>query len=155
MREPQCTPEVTAAVVKAIKDGLTIKSSMALAGFAVSTYGKWKRRGEAGEEPYVAFVAAITRAREEAKREAVSDIKHAVVRTKEGDIPDWRARAWWLARAFPEEFTERVDVHVRDEATEYVFARLREKLDDATFERVMGCFDPEDASEVSEAETQH
>ncbi len=88
-------PELTAAIVTLLSEGLSIKSSCNLCGVSERAYHEWTRRGQAGEEPYAAFFDAASRARDSWKARLLR-------RLNEGD--DWRAAAWLLERCFPAEF---------------------------------------------------
>lgn len=121
MRETDLTDAVAAEICDSVRKGNTLKGAAAYAGFDESTLYKWLRRGRAGEQPFVQFVQALTRAREEAKLEALAVIRAAQTPGEFG-VDDWRARAWFLERSFPEEFGKRLEIEVK--------SRVQSLLDD-------------------------
>lgn len=121
MRSTDCTPEVIAQICDSLTRGNTLKGAIALAGFEERTLYKWLARGRSGEEPYVQLVQSVTRAREQAKEEALRVILAAQTPGEFG-VDDWRARAWFLERSFPEEFGKRLEIEVK--------SRVQSLLDD-------------------------
>ena len=73
-------------ILKAIRDGQARKTAAEVAGICYELLRQWLRRGEKGEEPYVAFLGDFERAESEflergiqlAWRLAQSDYKHVV-----------------------------------------------------------------------------
>lgn len=111
-RPTSCTKDVTAAVVAALAGGCSLADAAALAGIADSTLRDWMDRGSApgAIEPFSAFSAAVTRARSVAKAEAIQAVRQGVLVS--GDF-DWKSRAWWLERTFPEEYAPQQAVNVK------------------------------------------
>lgn len=107
------TPEVKAAIVESVRNGAYAKHAALSADVSESTLHNWQRDD-------VEFAAAIERARADAQIAMVSVIRGAA-------LDDWKAAAWYLARA-GEGFIERT-------ATEHsggvTLANLREILQGA------------------------
>lgn len=100
---------VAEAIVLALAHGLTIEKAAETVGVSATTVHNWLARGEewrdadvvpAGEEPFLEFLYATTRARAQAVELALAGIIEA---GKE----DWRAWAWFLERSFPDEYGRR------------------------------------------------
>ena len=90
-RPTDCTPETIAEVCKWLASGCYVETACGLAGISETTYYKWKRLGDDGEEPYAQFVQEVTRAEQQAEARAVALINKA------GE-EDPRNLQWWLAR---------------------------------------------------------
>lgn len=95
-------------------------------GISEATFGEWLRRGtnptytrggklKAGEDVFVAFVAAVTQA------EADCEVWH-VANVKRHATDDWRASIEWLKRRRRDEWSERIDsdVNVTQEVKQYI-----------------------------------
>lgn len=91
----QTTAEV---LLKAVAAGLPNKTAAELAGIDERTLYNWKRRGKAGEEPFLQFLQSLRAHQARAVREAMQTINHAAKRG------EWRAAAWWLERRHPDEY---------------------------------------------------
>lgn len=100
---------VAEAIVLALAHGLTIEKAAETVGVSATTVHNWLARGEEwreadsvppGEEPFLEFLYATTRARAKAVELALGGIIEA---GKE----DWRAWAWFLERSFPDEYGRR------------------------------------------------
>lgn len=99
MARPTKYDQPTADVIlKAVAAGLPNETAAKLAGIDVRTLYAWKRRGKAGEEPFVQFLHALMRHQAEAVAKAVEAIRAAAERG------EWRAAAWWLERRHPDEY---------------------------------------------------
>ena len=92
-RTPKLTPEVQEAVCRNLAGGCYIETACAMAGICQSTFFNWKQRGENGEEPYLQFLEAVTRAEVQAELRALAIIQKA------GE-EDPRHLEWWLERKF-------------------------------------------------------
>lgn len=62
-RPTECTPEVTRKVAEALGVGSSLRVAAQFAGISKESVRVWLLRGEAGEEPYAAFWAAVQMAR--------------------------------------------------------------------------------------------
>lgn len=103
-RPSKLTPEVQDTICKYLRAGNSFKTACECAGIGYATGKQWRQRGEdrhpdreSGED-YVAFVAAIQRAEEEAIARNVALIQKA------GAEGTWQASAWFLERRRPEEW---------------------------------------------------
>jgi hypothetical protein len=130
-RSPKLTPALQTAIVQAVTVGLSVVEAAALVGVAKSTVLQWLQRGEGrsrrgSQARYVDFVDALSRARaiDEARR--VARIEQAgrggavvservstrpdgtVVTERQYSLPDWRADAFHLQRAYPARWGRRV-----------------------------------------------
>lgn len=137
-----CTPDVLARAVEALNAGNTIQGACEYAGIGVSAYKAWLTRADTEtarrtahadqpdpnpdlrdrEEPFVAFAAAVRKARAGAKLRNVALIQRAAqggavierrtVTHPDGRVevteklarPEWTASAWMLERTYTEEF---------------------------------------------------
>jgi transposase len=115
--ESYCTPELTQRMTLALKQGNYVKVAATMAGIGVSTHYQWMKLGEEGEQPYLAYAAAVHAAQVAAEDKALATILEAAqgwtetkVEVTEGDKGghtvttttrrDWRAAAWFLAHRF-------------------------------------------------------
>ena len=73
----------------------TIKNACVVAGISESAFYQWLAKGMSGEEPYAKFVELVGHARARGRVALVESI----ITDK-----DWRAKAWYLERIWPEEF---------------------------------------------------
>ncbi len=87
--------QLTERVCALLGEGLSIKSSCNLCGVSERAYHEWTRRGQAGEEPYVTFFDAASRARDSWKFRLLRRLNEA---------DDTRVIMWTLERCFPAEF---------------------------------------------------
>ena len=99
-RHTKLTPEVQDAICANLAEGIYVETACILAGVCKATFYKWKTRGEAGEQPYVDFVDAVTRAEAEAERRAIAHIQRA------GE-EDPRHLEWWLERKHSDRWARR------------------------------------------------
>ena len=99
----------------ALERGATINGACALAGISPRSFRDWRERGETGEKPYARFLSAVTRAREIAK--------HAILGSILAD-KDWRARAWYLEKCFPNEFGLRPLPNENDECKKEIGVKV-------------------------------
>ena len=91
------TPAVRKAILRAISNGCTDTEACTIAGVTTETLRRWAKRTE---PRYVAFIADIARAREERIECLLENIRsHAET--------DWRAGAWLLSKAKPQQFSDK------------------------------------------------
>ena len=109
-RPLKLTPETQARIVEAVELGATWERAADAAGVGASTLGLWRRRGEAGEVPYSAFLAALKRAEGAGVERALRVIRKAA----EGGA--WQASAWLLERRYPADYGRRSEVAVQASA---------------------------------------
>ena len=110
-RPSKLTPEVEARIVEAVELGATWERAADAAGVGASTLGLWRRRGEAGDAPYSAFLAALKRAEGAGVERALRTIREAA----EGGA--WQASAWILERRYPADYGRRSEVAVTARAS--------------------------------------
>jgi hypothetical protein len=94
-RETLLTPALQKRLCKFLADANTISTSAAACGISERTFFRFR------EEP--AFLAAVSRARAKAKAKLVKVITDQAPR-------DWRAAAFLLARSWPKEYGQRVEI---------------------------------------------
>ena len=97
-RPTMLTPDVAERIVNTLSTGATIADTCAYVGIDVSTYHRWVQRGERarkGDEIYVDFRDAVTRARVAARMSAITIIKRSIL---EGNSDDAK---WLLERSDP------------------------------------------------------
>ncbi len=88
----------------ALQEGASIAHACDYAGIAEATYHGWLKRGEAGEEGFVEFLEAVTRARGQGVVTDLLAISDAV------RAHDWHAAAWRLQHRYPAEYGAKVQV---------------------------------------------
>lgn len=91
-RPTKCTPEVVERICEALALGVSWAAAAAHAGMSEAALTEWKQRGNDGEEPFAAFLAEATRARDAAEVRMASIVIRAA---EEGDA---KAAQWWLER---------------------------------------------------------
>ena len=113
-RPSKLTPETTQRIVEAVELGATWERAADAAGVGASTLGLWRRRGEAGDAPYSAFLAALKRAEGAGVERALMVIRKAAA------AGAWQASAWLLERRYPADYGRRSEVSVRASAASEV-----------------------------------
>lgn len=102
------------AFVAVLESGCSIETAAATVGLSKQTVYDWQARAEehrdsdrvpAGEQKYLDFSDALTRAREQVVTLALAGIL-------EQGKSDWRALAWFLERSRPEEFGRSTKIDV-------------------------------------------
>lgn len=98
-RRTKLSPDVQAKIVRAIKAGNYAEVAARHAGIDISTYMRWKVKGEEGRKPYREFCAAIADAEAHAQQRAVGIITKAMP-------GDWKAAAWFLERKYTAQWSK-------------------------------------------------
>lgn len=115
-RPTKCTPDVTAQVCGALRLTDNVNRACVHAGISKATFYEWIRRGKGGEEPFVDFLDATMRAREE----SVLRLEGLVLRAAERD---WRCALEILRRRDPDHWavtrTEHAQVEQEPETHRY------------------------------------
>ena len=127
-RPSKLTPEIQTAIVKRIERGNYPEIAAQAEGIAASTYYLWMQKGDAGEAPYSEFSEAVERARARAEVTWVEELATS---------DNTHDRKWLLERTRRERYGQSIDVGMKDQAYEHVFAWLREELDPETFGRLV------------------
>lgn len=97
-RPTECTPEVTAKVCEAIREGMYLEHAGPLVGVTYTTICNWRTWGAEGREPYASFLDAV----KEAEAVFVQDNLGAIRGAQGGkDAAPWTNRAWLLERRMP------------------------------------------------------
>lgn len=99
-RPTKLTPLRQEAIIRLLRTGVTIETACGAAGINSGTYREWMAKGAEGREPYAAFAAAATRARDEQEAYLADVIAQAAAPSEHGP-GDWRAAAWLLERSRP------------------------------------------------------
>jgi len=86
------TPEIHAAVVRALSKGITRQGAADICGITDRTLRLWCDKGRKGEEPYVQFAADVAKAEGEIEVDMTGVV---ITAAKDGD---WRAAQLWLER---------------------------------------------------------
>lgn len=97
-RPTDLTPKVSQQLIQALSSGVPIKDACAFVGISDVTYYNWMNRGQKarkGDERFVEFFNAATRARVMARVGAVAIIRKSV---QDGNSEDAR---WFLERSDP------------------------------------------------------
>jgi hypothetical protein len=94
-RKTRCTAQLQAQFCEALAECHTIKGACVAARISESTFYLWLAKGMTGEEPYLEFLELVQLARARGRVALVESI----ITDK-----DWRAKAWYLERTWPEDF---------------------------------------------------
>lgn len=86
----------------ALEDGDYLQTAADYAGISYETITRWMKRGEAGEEPFVAFCKACKRATARAEHNALKKVRDAGA-----DPRFWAAEMTYLERRHPEKWGRR------------------------------------------------
>lgn len=97
--------ERVAKILKVIRNGGSRESAAAAAGITYAVLRKWIQRGRAGDEQFVAFVAAV-KAADGAAEQAMVRLVRKAARTS------WQAAAWWLERRRGKRYALKRDMKV-------------------------------------------
>lgn len=119
-RPTDCTPKVTAVIVRDLRAGLSISSACAAAGIDPATYHRWVQRGDEGP-PFSDFRDAVTQARSDGVRTLEQTVLNAATQ-------DWRAAAWALERKAPGEWSKRTEISGPNGAPVQVAVDLRAEV---------------------------
>jgi len=106
MRPTKLTPAIREALIEAVELGATWEAAAQSTGIGVSTLRDWRRRGDAGEEPFSAFLAAIQKA------EGASIARSLRVIRQAAEGGQWQAAAWLLQRRYPADYGRRLENRV-------------------------------------------
>jgi hypothetical protein len=90
MPAAKLTPDTQERVCRALQAGIDVRTACSIEGIGKTTYYDWRKRGEAGEEPYASFLEATERAMDRIEAAMSATIVKAAM---EGH---WPAAAWWL-----------------------------------------------------------
>ena len=143
MPASKLTDEVRDKLVRAIEAGNYHEQAAQYAGISKETFYRWRRKGEAGEEPYASLLEELDAA--EAKAEVL--LTNAVSKAA---ISDWRAADMQRKRRWPDRWGDRIDVRVMDRAWEELLDVIRERADPETYERVLAILSSEGRDEALE-----
>lgn len=138
---------------KALENRIPITRACQLAGFSLDTYYNWMDRGKDPRQlPYYYFRKKVLRIRARVEQESLDIIRQSakggasvietkvqiggrqgrvVERKKKVMLPSWEAAAWYLARAFPKEYSHHAVLQQEDERSPHDIAReIRNALED-------------------------
>lgn len=111
------TDEVQDTIVKALENGMAIKSACGQARISEPTYYNWYNRGaEKKSGKYRDFHDAV----DNAKDVAQSNFENVIASAANNGT--WQAAAWWLERRRPEMYNkpEKVMVNPKQDLSEFV-----------------------------------
>ncbi|HEX9630550.1 MAG TPA: hypothetical protein VF961_11075, partial [Pyrinomonadaceae bacterium] len=94
-RRTLCTSDLQKLFCEALTKYHTIKDACAATGIGESTFFLWLAKGMIGEEPYVEFLELVQLARARVRVSLADEIS---------TDRDWRAKAWYLERTWPQAF---------------------------------------------------
>ncbi len=117
-RKTALTQDVHDRIVASVREGNYKLTAARAGGVHRNTVLRWLERGEAGEEPYASFAAAL----DEAEAQAEEDTVRAAKSGGEG----WQAKGWFAERRWPERWSGRVRVTVNDHV-DALTAKLKAK----------------------------
>jgi hypothetical protein len=92
------TPKVSKTICDTIAAGNYLTVACRAASISLDTLSRWKKKGVAGEEPYVSFLEALQKAEDDWEVAAVKAIHAAGEK-------DWRAHLELLSRRRPERWS--------------------------------------------------
>ncbi len=95
-------PETLAEFFRAVEAGNYLETAAELAGISTETLRQWSKRGEEGEEPFNAFLAATKRLSRRAEALMVEKVTAAA-----HDPRFWAAGMTYLERRHPERWARR------------------------------------------------
>src|SRR5579859_4190955 len=116
----ELTPELQEKILLHLRVGAYVETAAACAGIHKDTFYEWMKKGARGQQPYVAFAQAVTRAVAESESRDLATILKAAT-------TQWQAAAWRLERRFPEKYGRHDRVKV-DAKIEHDGASLLTKL---------------------------
>jgi len=120
-RPTKLTPEVQAVIIEAVEAGNYFETAAALAKICKQTLYSWIEKGEAGEEPYAAFLDALKGAEAKAEQDALRDVREAQV--------GWQAHMTFLERRHPTRWGRRdPDYSLKTKLLEAELATANAKL---------------------------
>jgi hypothetical protein len=93
-RRPGITPEITAAVLAAVRVGAPLEVAAQAAGVSRSTFWDWMRKGDDGKTPYAEFSESVRRAEAEVHIVVVGAIRQAIHHNPELALR-WMRMRWW------------------------------------------------------------
>jgi transposase len=122
------SPEVCRQVAAMIRDGNSITCAAQAVGVTASTVYVWLRKGEDGHETYVQFYKDCEMAKAFAEQKMVMIVREAAA-SRTGKI-DWKAAAWWLARARPETWgdKQRIDISHTEDLSQLSVEEIEQRL---------------------------
>ena len=93
------TKEIGKKICQLVAQGNYPSSACEQVGVPNSTFFGWLKRGETTqEEPYKSFAGALRMAESISESSAIAEIVES---------PDWRARAWFLERRYPDRWSQK------------------------------------------------
>ena len=105
-RPDKLTPEITEAIISAIRAGAYIETAAAFAGICKDTFYRWLKEGARGEcKKKAQFSDAVKMALAESELRDLAVVNRAA-------STSWQAAAWKLERKFPDRWgrRDRLDV---------------------------------------------
>lgn len=109
-RDTKLSKELGEKFVSVIRRGSYRETAAAACGIPPRTLRDWMREAHKGREPYASWMRAVEEAEAEVEESAVASVLSEA---------DWKARAWYLARKFPQRWAEKSfsDVAVTQKGT--------------------------------------
>ena len=93
-RRPGITPEITAAVLAAVRVGAPLEVAAQAAGVPARTFWDWMRKGDEAKPPYAAFSQSVRRAEAEVHVVVVGSVRQALTHNPELALR-WMRMRWW------------------------------------------------------------
>ena len=127
-RQPKTklAPELQEKILLHLRLGAYVETAAACAGIHKDTFYEWMKKGARGQQPYVAFAEAVTRAVAESESRDLATVLKASVKY-------WQAAAWRLERRFPEKYGRfdrvKVEGKVEHEGGASLVAKLAKLID--------------------------
>ena len=111
------TEETAKIILEVIGQGAYLRTACQAAGISEDSLILWRKKGEAGEEPYHGFSVALKQAEANNVTRRLARIEAAAI---EGN---WTADAWYLERRYPDEWGRRVQEQRHSGSIEVTGAR--------------------------------
>ena len=143
-RPTDLTEQTTSLVCEYITQGARPADAAVQAGVGRSTYYEWMAKGRSGESPYADFAERVERARAEFKNGLIGKVMQYA---DSGDPGSWRA-SMDLYKELEGSSRGAERDKAREEMTRTLLDRLRARLDQETFARVVRALVVEDSGEL-------
>ena len=99
-----CTPQLIERAEKLLAGGHPVRAMCRALRISHTAHYGWMKRGEAGEQPWADYVAAVHAGMAEAEAIALKAVRAAIP-------DDFRAATWWLEHVMPEDYgRQRIEV---------------------------------------------
>lgn len=135
LEDPDRRRSIIDAVSRALEAGSPQSTAAEAAGISESTFYLWMQLGDEGAEPFSEFSEAVRRSRVGGEIALLERVK---AHSDEDGPVALKAATWLLERRWPEKYGASVTLRKAEEnVMGALLGQLRERLDPATFARVL------------------